>query len=197
MRQQRLMRRLGRMLAGDDNSLRRPMDKLESAAITGLIIAFLIAAPLLAIFTAGVVGAAATRERNAESQWRPVTAVLQQSAAEGTIGADGDWETAWVRAQWTMPGGAKKTGQVAAALNAKAGQHVTVYVTPAGQLTHEPLTSAEVAERTVMAALACPVALAVVLGIAIGATRVAANRRRMACWAREWEATGPRWSSPR
>jgi hypothetical protein len=197
MRQQRLMRRVGRMLVGDDNPLRRGVDKLESAVITSLIIAFLIVAPLLAIFAAGAVAAAGTAERTAESQWRPVTAILQQSAAEGTIGVDGDWETAWVKAQWTMPGGAKKTGQVAVALDAQVGQHVAVYVTPAGQLTHEPLTRAEVAERAVMAAVACPVALAVVLTIAIGATRVLANRRRMACWAREWEATGPRWSSRR
>lgn len=197
MRQQRLMRRVGRMLVGDDNPLRRGVDKLEYAVITSLIIAFLIAAPLLAIFAAGAVGAAGTTERTAESHWRSVTAILQQSAAEGTIGVDGDWETAWVKAQWTIPGGAKRTGQVAVALNAQAGQHVAVYVTPAGQLTHEPLTRAEVAERTVMAAVACPVALAVVLTIAVGATRILANRRRMACWAREWEATGPRWSSLR
>jgi hypothetical protein len=197
MRQQRLMRRLGRMLAGDDNPLRRGVDKFESAMITGLIVAFLIAAPLLAIFAAAAVGAAGAREMAAESRWQRVPAVLQQSAAEGTIGADGDWETAWVRAQWAMPTGAKKTGQVAVALNAQAGQRVAVYVTPAGQLTHEPLTRAELAERTVMAAAACPVALAVVLAIAIGVTRMLANRRRMASWAREWEATGPRWSSLR
>ena len=197
MSQQRLTRRLSRMLAGDDSPLRRPVDKLESTVVTCLIIAFLIAAPLLAIFAAGAVGAAGTRESNAESQWRAVTAVLQQSAAEGTVGLDGDWETAWVRARWTMPGGSRKSGLVAVALNAQAGQRVTVYVTPAGQLTHEPLTRAEVAERTAMAAVAAPVALAMVLAIAIGATRVAANRRRMACWTREWEATGPRWSSLR
>lgn len=197
MKQQRLLRRLARMLAGDDNQLRRPVDKLESAVITGLIVAFFIAAPLLTIFAGDAVRAAGTREMNAESQWKPRTAVLQQDAAAGTIGLDGNWDTAWVKAQWTMPGGAKKTGLVAVALNARAGEHVAVYVTPAGQLTHQPLTKAEVAERTVIAAIACPVALAVVLTIGIGVTRVLANRRRMARWAREWEATGPRWSSLR
>jgi hypothetical protein len=197
MRQQLLMRRLGRMLAGDENPLRRGVDKLQSAVITSLIVAFLVAAPLLAIFAADAVGAAGTRERNAEHQWRAVTLTLEQSAAEGTIGLDGNWETAWVKARWTAPGGAQKTGLVAVALNAQAGQHLTVYETETGQLTREPLTRAEVAERTAMAAIACPVALAVVLAIAIGVTRVLANRRRMACWAREWEATGPRWSSLR
>ncbi len=197
MNEQRLLRRLCRMLAGDDNPLRRPVDKLESAVITGLIIAFLISAPLLAIFAAGVVGVAGTREMRAEQQWKPVTAVLKQSAAQGAIGMDGDWDTAWVKAQWTMPGGAQKTGQLAVALNARAGQRVAVWVTPAGQLRHEPLTKAEVAERTVIAAVACPAGLAVLLTIAIGVTRVMAYRRRMGCWAREWEATGPRWSSLR
>jgi hypothetical protein len=197
MKQQRLLRRLCRMLAGDDNPLRRDLDKLESAVITGLIVAFFIAAPLLAIFAAGVVGVAGTREMRAEQQWKPVPAVLKQSSAQGSIGLDGNWDTAWVKAQWTMPGGAQKMGQVAVALNARAGQRVTVWVTRAGLLTHEPLTKAEVAERTVMAAVACPAGLAVLLTIAIGVTRVVAYRRRMACWAREWEATGPRWSSLR
>jgi hypothetical protein len=197
MRQQRLTRRLGRMLAGDDSPLRRGVDRLQCAVIRSLIVGFLIAAPLLAIFAAGAVGVAGTRERNAEKQWQPVTLTLEQNASQGTIGLDGDWETAWVKAQWTTPDGAKKTGRVAVALNARAGQHLTVYETAAGRLTREPLTRADVAERMAMAAVACPVALAVVLTIAIGVTRVLANRRRMACWAREWEATGPRWSSLR
>ncbi len=110
MKQQRLLRRLCRMLAGDDNPLRRDVDKLESAVITGLIVAFFIAAPLLAFFAAGVVGVAGTREMRAEQQWKPVPAVLKQSAAQGSIGLDGNWDTAWVKAQWTMPGGAAEEG---------------------------------------------------------------------------------------
>jgi hypothetical protein len=194
---QQLLRRLGGMLASDDNPLRRPVDKLECAVMTCLIVAFFIAAPLLAVFAAGVVGTAGIREMQAEASWRPVPAVLTQGAAAGVIGLDGDWNVAWVKAQWTAPDGAHKAGLVAVELNARAGQRVTVWVTPTGQLTHQQLTRDEVAERTVMAAVAAPVALALLLTIAIGVTRVVANRRRMACWAREWEATGPRWSSRR
>jgi hypothetical protein len=197
MNQQRPLRRLGRMLAGNDSPLRRPVDKLESAIITSLIIAFFIAAPLLAIFAAGAVRAAGTREMSGESQWQPRRAVLLQSAAEGAIDLDGDWDTAWVNARWTAPVGATEHGLVAVPLNARAGQQVSVWVTGAGQLTHQPLTKADVAERTVLAAVACPAGLALLLTVAVGVTRVVANRRRMACWAREWEATGPRWSSLR
>jgi uncharacterized integral membrane protein len=196
MKQQRLLRRIGRMLAGHDSPLRRPVDKLESALIASLIVAFFIGAPLLAIFAAGAVRAAGTSEMSSESQ-RPRTAVLLQSAAEGAIDLDGDWNTAWVNARWTAPTGATEHGLVAVSLNARAGQHVSVWVTRDGQLTHQPLTKAEVAERTVLAAVACPAGLALLLAVVIGVTRVVANRHRMACWAREWEATGPRWSSLR
>jgi hypothetical protein len=194
---QQLLRRLGRMLVGDDNPLRRAVDKFECAVMTCLIVAFFIAAPLLAVFAAGVVGAAGTREMQAEASWKPVPAVLTQGAAAGAIGLDGDWNTAWVKAQWTAPDGAHKAGLVAVALNARAGQRVTVWVKPAGQLTHQPLTRDDVTERTVMAAVGAPAGLALLLTIAVGVTRVMANRRRMACWAREWKATGPRWSSLR
>src|SRR5262249_53336206 len=126
---QQLLRRLGLVLADDDNPLRRPVDKLECAIITCLIVAFFIAAPFLAVFTAGVVGAAGTREMRAETSWRQVPAVLQQGAAAGAIGLDGNWNTAWVKAHWTAPDGAHRTGLVAVALNARAGQRVTVWVT--------------------------------------------------------------------
>ena len=194
---QQLLRRLSRILAGDGNPLRRPVDKLECAVMTCLIVTFFIAAPLLAVFAAGVVGTAGIREMHTEASWRAVPAVLTEGAATGAIGLDGDWNTAWVKAQWTAPDGAHKDGLVAVALNARAGQRVTVWVTPTGQLTHERLTRGQVAERTVMAAVAAPAGLALLLTIASGVTRVMANRRRMACWAREWEATGPRWSSLR
>lgn len=197
MKQQQPLRRVGQMLAGDDNPLRRPVDKLESAIITGLVVAFLIAAPLLAIFAVRAAGAATASEMRAERDWKPVTVVLRQSAAEGAIGLDGDLDTAWVTAQWTMPGGMQKNGLVPVALNARAGQRMAAWVTPAGQLTPPPLTKADLTDRTATAAVAFPAGLAVVLAIAAGATRVVANRRRAACWGREWEATGPRWSSLR
>ena len=66
---QQLLGRLGRMLASDHNPLRRPVDRLECAVMTCLIVAFFIVAPLLAVFAAGVVGTAGTREMQAEASW--------------------------------------------------------------------------------------------------------------------------------
>ena len=198
MKQQQLLRRLGRMLAGDDNPLRRPVDKLESAIVAGLVVAFLIAAPLLAVFAAGVTRAAGNREMRAETNWTPGNgrpAAKRRGRRDrpgrrsGYLLGDCEVDHARWRAE-NRPGGS-------CAQRASAGQRLSVWATPAGQLTRPPLTKAELAERTIMAAAAVPTGLAVLLAIAFGVTRVVGNRRRMGCWAREWSATGPRWSSLR
>lgn len=189
--------RVGRIIAGDQNPLRRHVDRIESAITVGLAVAFLIAAPLLSIFAVRAVGTAGVREQQVQSGWTQVQAVLSENAGAGLMGLDGEWDTSWVTAHWTMPTGAPQIGYVAVALNAKAGQRMTVWVTPAGQLTHPPLTRAEVGQREVLTALAAPAGLAVLLLVAAGAVRVLANGRRMAGWTRAWDATGPRWSSLR
>jgi hypothetical protein len=196
MEQQRLQR-LRRIMAGDDNPLRRHIDKLESAVVVSLVIAFLVAAPLLTIFAVQTAGAAGARQLRAEHGWQQRPAVLTQSAAAGLVGLDGEWDTSWVTARWTMPDGVPHRGLVAVGLSARAGQRLMLWVTPAGQLTHPPLTPAEVTSREVMAAITVPVGLAVLLSVTACGVRVLANRRRMAGWTKAWEAIGPRWSSLR
>ena len=196
MKQQR-WHRLHRIAAGDENPLRRYVDKLESAVVVSLVIGFLIAAPLLAIFAVGHVRAAGHGQMQSEASWRQVPAVLTQSAGEGLIGLDGEWDTSWVTAKWTAPDGARRTGLVAVDLNARAGQHVMEWVTQTGQLSPPKVTAADIADREIMAAIAVPVGLAVLLSITACVVRVVANRRRMAGWTKAWEAIEPRWSSLR
>jgi hypothetical protein len=126
-----------------------------------------------------------------------VPAVLTQSAEAGVVGLDGEWDTSWVTAKWTAPDGARCRGVVAVDLNARAGQAVLVWVTPAGQLSPAKLTGTAVADREVMAATAVCIGLGVLLSITACVVRVLANRRRMAGWTKAWEAIGPRWSSLR
>lgn len=180
-----------------DNPLQRRVDRIESAILAGLVVAFLAAAPLLCIVAVRMAGAAAIRERQAESGWHAVPAVLQQSAAAGQIGGGGEEDASWVSARWRAPDGAWRQGLVAVELNAKAGQRMTVWVTEAGQLMHPPLTRAEVLEQEATGAMLAPIALAALLGVACGIVRVLAYRRRTAGWTRAWAATGPRWSSLR
>jgi hypothetical protein len=72
-----------------------------------------------------------------------------------------------------------------------------VWTDRTGQLTDSPLQPAQVAGRADMARVLAVAALAVVLLIVSWVARWALNRRRLAAWAAEWLATGPRWSSRR
>jgi hypothetical protein len=192
-----LRQRLVRIVAANDNPLRRRVDRIQSAVVAGLVVAFVVAAPLLSIVAVQVTGAAAVREQRAEANWLSRTAVLQESAAAGLVADDGAFDS-WVTVSWKMPGGAKRSGRVAVDLNARKGQRMTVWVTPAGQLTRPKLTRAEVLEWETTAAIVTPTGLALLLMVAGGVVRVAANRRRMAGWTRAWAAAaGPGWSSLR
>jgi hypothetical protein len=100
-----------------------------------------------------------------------------------------------VAAKWTAPDHARITGMLPVELNARDGQHVMVWVTHTGQLTHARLTDAEVIDREAIAAVSVPAALALLTLMAAWVVRMVANRRRMISWAKAWEAIGPRWSS--
>jgi hypothetical protein len=197
MKQQRLQRLRRIVCGGDDNPLRRYVDRIESAVVVSLLVAFIVAAPLIAIFTVRLTGAAGAREVAAQSSWRQVPAVLTQSAGAGLIGLDGEWDTSWVTARWTAPDGAARHGLVAVGLNARAGQTVKVWATRTGQLTTPRLTEGAVIERQIIATVAATAALALLLSATAGGVRALANRRRMVAWTKEWKTIGPRWSSLR
>jgi FtsH-binding integral membrane protein len=192
--QQRL-HRIGGIVGANGNPLCRQVDKVEKAILIGLIAAFLVVAPLVSVLAARQAGATAGREMRAEQGWKEVPAVLTQNADAGIIGLDGEWDTAWVQARWIAPDGARGSGFVAVALNARAGQRVPVWVTASARLTRAPVTAADVTEREVVAALVAAAALAGLLSVTAVTSRVLANRRRMAGWTRAWEAAGRRWSA--
>ncbi|MGH3304041.1 MAG: Rv1733c family protein [Streptosporangiaceae bacterium] len=179
------------------NPLRRRIDDVETAILTGVVVLFLIAAPLLAIMTGRLADAAGVREQGAERAWHPVQAVLEQNASAGLSSQDGAWGAAWVKALWNIPGGKERIGVIGVGLNARAGQRVTIWVTGSGQVTHPPLSHGEVLDGIANAVLATVVGVGVLLGLAAATARAAANRRRMAAWGRAWDVIGPRWTSLR
>lgn len=179
------------------NPLRRRIDDIDTAIMVGLVVLFVLAAPLLSLLTGRMADAAGVREQRAERTWHQVRAVLEQNADQGVIGQDGEWGVAWVNARWQLPHGVRRSGVVAVGLSARAGQRVTIWVTKSGQLTHPPLSHGDVLDGIANAVMATVAGLGVLIGIAAAVARAAVNRRRMANWARDWEIVGPRWTSLR
>jgi hypothetical protein len=179
------------------NPLRRRIDDVETAIMTGVVVLFLIVAPLLCVVTGRLADSAGLREQRAEQTWSSVPAVLKQSAAQGLAGQDAAWGAAWVQAEWTAPDGKQESGLIAVGLTAKAKQKVTIWVTKSGQVTRPPLSHGEVLDGIANAVMVTAVGVAAVLGLLAAVIRAAVNRRRMAGWTRAWDVVGPRWTSLR
>ncbi len=190
--------RTGRWLRGmlpDHNPLRRTTDRAEAAILALLLAAFLVGAPLLAIAGGRWAYDSALRAGNGQSMVRhQVTAVLIADAPNPPQTIYGSPVQVGVLARWTVPGGTTRIGEIPATPGAKAGSLVSVWVDTAGRLTTPPLRHSDAAGQRGLAVVLAPLALSLVMLGWWKLARRALNRRRMAAWDADWQATGPRWS---
>lgn len=190
--------RLGRFVRGrrpDRNPLRRASDRVETAMLALLVIAFLAAAP----FTAQAAGAwAGGMARHAqlteEASWREVPARVLKVGSTTQGGGGYAALDSEAQARWTAPDGAVITGEIPVPFGTAAGATVPLWVTRDGQLTDQPLEGSQVTGDTVLAGMFGVIALATLLVITGMLARRALDKRRMAAWDAEWRATGPRWT---
>ena len=186
--------RLARRLGLDGNPLRRRTDRIGTAVAAGLLAAFLVAAPLLALAAASWAGQTGAAERRAERAWHQVSAILLRNAPTPPAFASGLDGGSWVPARWRGPDGRARTGQIPASAGLAAGQIVRVWVDAAGSPTGPPLSYRAVADRAAAAAVAVPVLLGIVLWCVAGAARWMLDRRRLTAWGTAWAAVGPQWT---
>lgn len=186
-------RRVAGFPGWDRNPLRRGVDRAERLALTALVAALVIAGPVLAVSMGRAADAAALRQQHAEAGWYPRRAVLLQGA-EQAMATSGGWDVAWVKARWTLKNGQPRTGLVAVALDARAGQTTQIWLTPSGHLTRPPVGETDIRDQVMFAILLSVTGWGVALAIGVAAVRMLADRRRMAGWQREWDVSGPLWS---
>jgi hypothetical protein len=182
----------------DRNPLRRTIDRLESAVVAGLMVAFLAGAPLAAI-TVGrwAYGSAVRAEQAENAAWHPVTAVVLQGVPKPPANPYGAADLTQVPARWTAPDGTRHTGNITAAAGTAKGAAVTIWTDRSGVLTGPPLEPAQVADRAALAGALAVFGIASLL-MAIGAlVHRSLDRRRLAAWDAEWDVAGPHWTSQR
>lgn len=180
----------------DRNPLRRPADRAETLVLILLVTAFLVLAPLAALASGTWAHSAAHRAELTQAASRSqVTAVLL-SVPPVSASAWGSWElNALVQARWTAPDGAVVTGVLPLFVGSTAGEGVRIWTTRNGQLASHPMTDAQVSHFAVLGEAAGTAALALVLALAGLLARWSLNKRRMAGWDADWQATGPRWTT--
>jgi hypothetical protein len=186
--------RVVRGLRPDRNPLRRTLDRVEGVIVLGLAVAFLAGAPLAAAVAGHLTDSISSRTAHAEQAARHhVPAVLLATApASGYPGY-----LPQVRARWTVPGGAQRTGVVPALPGQRAGSTVMVWADAAGRLTSPPLAVSQVRDQAGMAAIVAVMVLGLTLWCAGELVHYLLGRRRLAAWDAEWRAIGPQWSTRR
>jgi hypothetical protein len=187
------LRRLVRGRRPDRNPLRRASDRLETAVLAVLVIAFLVGAPFTALASAEFALAKAHQAQLTEqASWHQVPArVLKlesQAAAEYASQSE-------ARGRWTAPDGKVVTGDIPVPFGTVPGATVRVWVAHDGQLTDPPMQNDQVTDQAYFAGTFSVIALAIVLASVGMLTRRALDKRRMTAWDAEWRTTGPRWTT--
>jgi len=189
---ERRRRRVGALSLGG-NPLRRQVDRIEAGVFAGLLVAFLIGAPLLAVAASHWEHGAAVAEQRAQRSVHLVTAVLLQDVPTIVVG-DGTWD-AGALARWTASDGKSRVGEVLDVAGAKAGSRLQIWVDGSGRQTgFPPLTQRGVETRAITAAALAAAAFAITLLIVALCLRWQLNRRRLAGWGAAWADIGPRWT---
>jgi hypothetical protein len=186
--------RVVRGLWPDRNPLRRRLDRVEGVVVGGLAVAFLAGVPLAAAAAGHLTYMYGARTAHTQqAAWHRVPAVLLATAP--TTGYTGYLPQ--VRARWTAPDGARRTGTMPAQPGQRAGSTVVVWADAAGRLTGPPLQAQQVRGRAVLAAILAPIVLGEILLFAGQLAHYLLGRRRLAAWDAEWRVISPQWTGQR
>jgi hypothetical protein len=186
--------RIARWLGLDHNPLRRRSDRAQTFVMAALLAAFVVGAPISALAANHIARAATQRAEQAQQRWHHVTAVLLEASPKDAGFMYQSASFAWVQARWTAPDGTVHVGEVPAASGARAGSTVRIWIDSSGNVTTEPLTGAQMLDRTLAAVLFAPIVLGIVLLSLAAIVRRMFERLRLSRWEAAWEAIEPQWT---
>jgi hypothetical protein len=143
------------------NRLRRNVARIEAGTFAGLLVVFLIGAPLLAIAAGWWEHGVAVAEQRAQRSVHLVTAVLLQDVPDIVAGS-GAWD-AGALARWTGSDGRSCVGVVLDTEGAKAGSRLPLWVDGSCRQADPPLTRGDVRSRVITAAALASAAFTITL----------------------------------
>jgi hypothetical protein len=188
--------RRSRMFGWDRNPLRRRVDRVEAGMLAGLIMVFLIGAPVLVAGAGHLARAAGLRALRTQSTWSQVSATVPPAALNQSE-TPGQLDTVLLRGRWTAPDGRPRSGLIATSPGDAVGSTVRIWVSPSGSPTGAPRGRSELLGWTPIAEVGTALALAFIFFLAVRLQRWLFGRSRLARWHRAWEAQEPRWTGQR
>ena len=183
---------LAARLGLDGNSLRRQTDRIAAFATVGLLVVFLVAAPIAAIVAGHWAYRWSVSQQQDQRSWRQVTAVLLQKAPvePGSFDASGSWTLA----RWTPPGEHARDGVIPVAAGTPLGSRVRIWLDRSGRWAGLPLSQQIVVVRVTTAVIGAVIMIAAVLAAVGCVGQRLLDRRRLAGWEADWNTVGPQWT---
>jgi len=179
------------MFGWDRNPLRRRIDRVEAAALAGLIVVFLVAVPLLVLAVGQWARTAGLRTLRTEAAWSQVPATVQRAAPGQSDSSPGPEGTVWMQAHWTAPDGRPRHGWIAVSPDVTTGRITRIWVSRAGTPTGTPPGRSEQLGWTPIAEVGTVPVLALLFVLTACAGRRLFAWRRLDDWHRAWRSEGP------
>jgi len=184
----------------DRNQMRRSTDRIQAILRAGLLAVFVIGGPVATVLVSHGVDVAGLRAGRAQAAaWHRVPAVVLHVTLIAAVWRHplGTGGPVRLSVGWTAPVGSLRTGEIGSGMDSGAGGIVKVWVSASGQLGHAPLTRADVVDHVVGAAVAAPLALALLLYVIWRAAALVFDRHRLARWEADWLVVEPQWTRRR
>ena len=186
-----------RMFGWDRNPLRRLVDRVEAGMLAGLIMVFLIGAPVLVAGAGHWARAAGMRALRTQATWSQVSATVPRAAPNQSDQFPGELDTVLTRVRWTAPDGQPRSGLIATSPGDVVGNTARIWVSRSGSPTGAPRGRSELLGWTPIAEVGVALVLALLFFLAVRLQRWLFERSRLACWHKAWRAQGPRWTGHR
>ncbi|MGW1892515.1 Rv1733c family protein [Streptomyces sp. NPDC002004] len=176
------------------NPLRSRSYLVEAWANLLIALAVLVGMPTAAF----VAGSAAYDHARAQAVMeratrRPVQAEVVARVPQFAYAKETDPAKVVVTVRWKDSTGTPRTGTVSARRGTTRGDGVRIWLDERGRIASAPMGGQEITTRACCAGSEAAVLVAlgaVSLHVAVRSTM---QRRRLACWEREWRQVGPQW----
>lgn len=194
------LRRAARSLSLRPNPLRRRVDLVEAWLTVSLLVALVVAGPLLALYAGTRTYAGGQRTAKlAEQGHHRVEAILLEDTASYTPAANFTTtaDQLRVRARWSGPDATVREERVVTTARGRTGSVIPIWIDDDGNPVLPPPGQQQVIERAIGIGFS---SLMGVVFLVTGSGLVARHllhRRRMAYWDGAWASVEPQWSGRR
>ncbi|MCW2919812.1 MAG: hypothetical protein JWN52_7880 [Actinomycetia bacterium] len=185
-----------RRLGWDGNPIRRPVDRLQAALTSALLIMLLVGAPLTALLVADRAYTGGQRAENWQrATYRQASATVLRTGDVGANGA-GHFINETVRLRWRDQAGRIRTGTATVDYPAQDGTELPMWIDASGALTHPPRSHAQTVSDTVRAVVAGAAGVAATTVGSYLIARRRLDRHRYRQWESDWATTAALWTRP-